>query len=75
MKIEALKNPAAIGGALILLFIGVMIMTSNQFSVSNKDNSDKKEMARPYRITIGIIVLLMGGIVLFTHLKTHSNEN
>jgi uncharacterized membrane protein len=69
MKIETLKNPASIVGAFILIFIGGYIAGATQMSIGNKDGSPAKEISAPIRITMGVIVLLIGATILFTHFK------
>ena len=67
MKIETLKKPASILGALILIFIGAYIMMSSQVSIGKKDGSPAKEVPKATRITVGIIVLLIGVIIFYPH--------
>lgn len=74
IKLETLKKPASITGALILIFIGAYIAMSSQMSVGKKDGSEAKEIPSVTRITIGVIVLLIGVIIFYPHLlKNKSN--
>ena len=71
MKIETLKNPASIVGALLLIFLGGYIAMSNKMSIG-KDES--KELSKTARLSIGIFVLLVGAIIMLTHIKKQSNQ-
>jgi hypothetical protein len=66
MKIETLKNPASIMTALLLIFIGGYIAMSNQLSIGKKDGV-AREISTPYRFALGMIILLLGGVIFYTH--------
>lgn len=70
VKVEQLKNPASIVGALLLIFLGGYIAGSSQMSIGSKDPSKpSKELSKTVRISIGVAILLVGAIILFTHTK------
>lgn len=72
MKIETLKNPASIVGALLLIFLGGYIAMSNKMSIGKDDQS--KELSKTARLSIGIFVLIVGVIIMLTHIKKQSNQ-
>jgi len=67
-KIEKLKNPASLIGGLILVFLGAYIAMATQMSIGSKDKP-AKELPATTRVTIGVIILLIGGIITWTHYK------
>ena len=68
ISIAKLKNPTSIVGGLLLIFIGSYIAMATQMSIGSKDKP-AKEMPAITRVTMGVIILLIGAIILFTHYK------
>ena len=72
IKVEQLKNPASIFGGLLLFALGIYIATATQMSIGNKDK-EPKELSKTTRITVGVSILLVGVIIMFTHMKKQSS--
>lgn len=68
VQIAKFKKPASIIGGLMLVFLGAYIAMATQMSIGSKDKP-AKEIPTTTRVIMGVAILLIGGIIVFTHAK------
>ena len=69
MEIAKLKQPASMIGGLMLVFLGGYIAMSSQLSIGSKDGSPAKNISARARVSIGVVILVIGAIITWTHFK------